>query len=60
MAKNSLVYSNARVKALENTFLTNEKIVRMAYSDGLEEGIKVLLESSYRSEEHTSELQSQR
>ena len=47
MAKNSLVYSNARVKALENTFLTNEKIVRMAYSDGLEEGIKVLLESSY-------------
>ncbi|MDE5756477.1 MAG: V-type ATPase subunit [Clostridia bacterium] len=47
MAKNSLVYSNARVKALENTFLTNEKIVRMAYSDGLEEGFKVLLESSY-------------
>lgn len=47
MAKNSLVYSNARVKALENTFLTNEKIVRMAYSDDLEDGIKVLLESSY-------------
>ena len=47
MAKNSLIYSNARVKALENTFLTNEKIVRMAYSDSLEEGIKVLLESSY-------------
>ncbi len=47
MAKNSLVYSNARVKALENTFLTNEKIVRMAYSDSLEDGIKVLMESSY-------------
>ncbi|MDE5616948.1 MAG: V-type ATPase subunit [Clostridia bacterium] len=47
MANNSLVYSNARVKAMENSFLTNEKIVRMAYSDSLEEGIKILLESSY-------------
>ena len=32
---------------MENSFLTNEKIVRMAYSDSLEEGIKILLESSY-------------
>lgn len=47
MAGNSLIYSNARVKALENTFLTNEKIVRMAYSDSLEDGVKVLLEASY-------------
>lgn len=47
MANNSLVYSNARVKAMENTFLTNEKIVRMAYSDSLGDGIKVLLESAY-------------
>ena len=47
MANNSLVYSNARVKAMENSFLTNEKIVRMAYSDSLEEGIKILQESSY-------------
>lgn len=47
MANNSLVYSNARVKAMENSFLTNEKIVRMAYADSLEEGIKILLESSY-------------
>lgn len=47
MSNNSLVYSNARVKAMENSFLTNEKIVRMAYSDTLEEGFRVLLESSY-------------
>ncbi|MDE5548842.1 MAG: V-type ATPase subunit, partial [Clostridia bacterium] len=47
MANNSLVYSNARVKAMENSFLTNEKIVRMSYSDSLEEGIKILQESSY-------------
>lgn len=47
MANNSLVYSNARVKAMENSFLTNEKIVRMAHSDSLEEGIKILQESSY-------------
>ena len=47
MANNSLVYSNARVKAMENSFLTNEKIVRMAYSDSLEEGIKILQENSY-------------
>ncbi len=47
MSNNSLVYSNARVKAIENSFLTNEKIVRMAYSDSLEEGFRVLLESSY-------------
>ena len=47
MSNNSLVYSNARVKAMENSFLTNEKIVRMAYSDSLDEGFRVLLESSY-------------
>lgn len=47
MSNNSIVYSNARVKAMENSFLTNEKIVRMAYSDSLEEGFRVLLESSY-------------
>lgn len=47
MANNYLVYSNARVKSMENTFLSNEKIVRMAYSDTLEEGVKVLLESQY-------------
>ena len=47
MSISSLVYSNARVKAMENSFLTNEKIVRMAYSDSLEEGFRVLLESSY-------------
>lgn len=47
MANNYLVYSNARVKSMENTFLTNEKIVRMAYADTLEEGVKVLLESQY-------------
>ena len=47
MANNYLVYSNARVKSMENTFLSNEKIVRMAYADTLEEGVKVLLESQY-------------
>lgn len=47
MSNNYLVYSNARVKSMENTFLTNEKITRMAFSDSLEEGIKVLLESQY-------------
>lgn len=32
---------------MENSFLTNEKIVRLAHSETLEEGIKILLESSY-------------
>lgn len=47
MTGQSLVYSNARVKAMENTLLSSEKITRMCYADSLEEGIKVLYESNY-------------
>ena len=49
MTTNSLIYSNARVKSLENTLLSQEKINRMAYSETLEDAVKVLLESNYGS-----------
>lgn len=47
MAGQSLIYSNARVKAMENSLLTSEKITRMAYSDNLLEAVKILYESNY-------------
>lgn len=47
MAENSLVYSNARVKTLENGLLTVEKFNRMVFADNLDEGIKILLENNY-------------
>lgn len=47
MANNSLIYSNARVKVMENTFLTSEKITRMVFAEQLEEGVKILTESGY-------------
>ena len=46
-ANNNLIFSNSRVKALENTLLTEEKITRMAFSDSLEDGIRILYESGY-------------
>ena len=46
-ANNNLVFSNSRVKSLENTLLTEEKITRMAFSDTLEDGIRILYESGY-------------
>ncbi|MDE6565765.1 MAG: V-type ATPase subunit [Clostridia bacterium] len=47
MAGQSLIYSNARVKAMENSLLTSEKITRMAYSDNLLDAVKILYESNY-------------
>lgn len=47
MTGQSLIYSNARVKAMENGLLTSEKITRMAYSESLTEAIKILYESNY-------------
>ncbi len=47
MAGQSLIYSNARVKSMENSLLSSEKITRMAYSDSLSEAIKILYESNY-------------
>ena len=47
MAGQSLIYSNARVKAMENSLLTSEKITRMAYSDSLSDAVKILYESNY-------------
>lgn len=47
MAGQSLIYSNARVKAMENSLLSSEKITRMAYSDNLLEAVKILYESNY-------------
>ena len=46
-AGNNLIFSNSRVKALENTLLTEDKITRMAFSDNLEDGIRILYESGY-------------
>ena len=47
MASNSLVYSNARVKSLENGFLSQDKINRMVFAESLEEAVRVLIESGY-------------
>ena len=47
MASNSLVYSNARVKSLENGFLSQDKINRMVFAESLEGAVRVLLESGY-------------
>ena len=44
---NNLIFSNSRVKALENTLLTEDKITRMAFSDTLEDGVRILYESGY-------------
>ncbi len=50
MATNSLIYSNARVKTMENSLLTSEKITRMVFAENLEDGVKVLTESGYGGE----------
>lgn len=47
MAAESLVYSNARVRAMENSLLSHEKITRMTYATTLEEAVKILYESNY-------------
>lgn len=47
MAGQSLIYANARVKVMENTLLSNEKITRMVLADRLEDGVKILIESGY-------------
>ncbi len=44
---NSLVFANARIKALESNLLTADKITRMVDSSSLEEAVKVLAESNY-------------
>lgn len=47
MANNSLIFTNARVKTLENNLLSEEKIMRLVQADSLEEGVKLLTESNY-------------
>lgn len=47
MANKSPVYSNARVRVMENTFLNQEKFNRLVYSEDLSEAVKVLAESNY-------------
>ena len=47
MANQSPVYSNARVRVMENTFLNQEKFNRLVYSESVDEAIRVLLESNY-------------
>lgn len=47
MANNSLIYTNARVKTLENTLLSSEKISRLVNSENIDEGVKILIESGY-------------
>lgn len=47
MAVQGLIYSNARVKAMENSLLSQDKITRMIYAESLADGVKILYESSY-------------
>ena len=47
MQGQSLIYSNARVKAIENTLLSSEKITRMTFAESLSDAVKVLYESNY-------------
>lgn len=47
MAGASLVYSNARVKSMENTFLSQDKITRICYSKDLDEAVHIVYESNY-------------
>ncbi len=47
MATQSLIYANARVKVLENTLLSHEKITRMVYAESLQDGVRILSESGY-------------
>ena len=47
MANKSPVYSNARVRVMENTFLNQEKFNRLVYSESIDEALRVLAESNY-------------
>ena len=47
MANRSPVYSNARVRVMENTFLNQEKFNRLVYSESVDEAMRVLQESNY-------------
>ena len=47
MANKSPVYSNARVRVMENTFLNQEKFNRLVYSESVDEAVRVLIESNY-------------
>lgn len=47
MAGASLVYSNARVKAMENSLLSHDKITRISYSTDIAAAVHVLYESNY-------------
>ena len=47
MSNRSPVYSNARVRVMENTFLNQEKFNRLVYSESVDEALRVLAESNY-------------
>ncbi|MEG1608316.1 MAG: V-type ATPase subunit [Clostridia bacterium] len=47
MPNNSLVFTNARVKTLENTLLSSEKLTRLSNCENIEDGMKILIESGY-------------
>ena len=47
MSNRSPVYSNARVRVMENTFLNQEKFNRLVYSESVDEAVRVLIESNY-------------
>lgn len=47
MKNGNLVFSNARVKSLESSLVTEEKMTRMMYAAGLEEAVKILYECGY-------------
>lgn len=47
MSNKSPVYSNARVRVMENTFLNQEKFNRLVYSESVDEALRVLAESNY-------------
>jgi len=47
MTENSLTYSNARIKCMENRLLTQDKLVRMMDCTTLDEAVKILNETGY-------------
>jgi len=47
MKNGNLVFSNARVKSLESSLITEEKMTRMIHAANLEEGVKILYECGY-------------
>lgn len=49
MSEAGLIYTNARIKSIENSLLTNMQLARLSDAKNLDEAFKVLLECGYGS-----------